>query len=149
MTPDQLKTITREGFDLMFNAGDLDFVDRAVAPGAIDHQEPEGTDTRAHLKQVITVLRTAFPDLHFEIHELLASDHTVACRSTMTGTHSGPLNLGPMAALPISGAKVEVPHMHFFRYDGEGRATDLWHTWNTLLMARQIGAPAPDLRVGV
>ena len=65
----------------------------------------------------------------------------------MTGTHTGPLNIGPMSALPVTGAKVAVPHMHFFHYDQQGRTTDLWHTWNTLLLARQIGAPAPDLRV--
>ena len=149
MTPEQLKAVTREGFERMFNSGDLAYVDQATAPDAVDHQEPEGTDFRAHLKQVITVLRTAFPDLRFEIHEILADEQTVACRSTMTGTHSGPLNIGPMAGLPITGAKVEVPHMHFFRYDREGRATDLWHTWNTLLLARQLGAPAPDLRIGI
>jgi hypothetical protein len=53
-----------------------------------------------------------------------------------------------MSNLPVSGAKVEVPHMHFFRYDTQGRVTDLWHVWNTLLLARQLGAPAPDLRLG-
>lgn len=149
MTQEQLKAITREAFERIFNAGDLAYVDQAIAPDAIDHQEPEGTDFRAHLKEVITVLRTAFPDLRFEIHEILADEQIVACRSTMTGTHTGPLNIGPLAALPVTGAKVEVPHMHFFRYDREGQTTDMWHTWNTLLLARQLGAPAPDLRVGV
>lgn len=149
MTQEQLKAITREAFERIFNAGDLAYVDQAIAPDAIDHQEPEGTDFRAHLKEVITVLRTAFPDLRFEIHEILADEPIVACRSTMTGTHSGPLNIGPLAAPPVTGAKVEVPHMHFFRYDQEGQTTDMWHTWNTLLLARQLGAPAPDLRVGV
>ena len=148
MTPEQLKAKTLEAFERMFNSGDLDYVDQATAPGAIDHQEPEGTEFRAHLKEVITVLRTAFPDLRFHIQEILAEERTVACRSTMTGTHSGPLNIGPMAALPITGARVEVPHMHFFRYNQEGQTTDMWHTWNTLLLARQLGAPAPDLRVG-
>jgi steroid delta-isomerase-like uncharacterized protein len=149
MTSEQLKAITLEAFERMFNSGDLDYVDQAIASDAIDHQEPEGTDFRPHFKEVITVLRTAFPDLRFEIHEILADEQIVACRSTMTGTHNGPLNIGPMAALPITGAKVEVPHMHFFRYDREGRTTDMWHTWNTLLLARQLGVPAPDLRVGI
>jgi steroid delta-isomerase-like uncharacterized protein len=149
MTAEQLRAITCEAFERMFNSGDLAYVEQVTAPDAIDHQEPAGTDFRAHLKQVITVLRTAFPDLRFEVHEILADEQTVACRSTMTGTHRGPLNLGPMAALPITGAQVEVPHMHFFRYDTEGRTTDMWHTWNTLLLARQLGAPAPDLRVGI
>jgi hypothetical protein len=28
----------------MFNQGDLDYVDNALAPDAVDHQEPDGTD---------------------------------------------------------------------------------------------------------
>jgi steroid delta-isomerase-like uncharacterized protein len=149
MTSEQLKALTLEGFERMFNNGELNYLEQAIAPGAVDHQEPEGTDFVAHLKEVITTLRTAFPDLHFEVHEILAEDGIVACRSTMTGTHEGPLNIGPMAALPVTGTRIEVPHMHFFRYDPQGRVTDLWHVWNTLLLARQLGAPAPDLRVGV
>jgi steroid delta-isomerase-like uncharacterized protein len=149
MTSEQLKALTLEGFERMFNNGELNYLEQAIAPGAVDHQEPEGTDFVAHLKEVITTLRTAFPDLHFEVHEILAEDGIVACRSTMTGTHEGPLNIGPMAALAVTGTRIEVPHMHFFRYDPQGRVTDLWHVWNTLLLARQLGAPAPDLRVGV
>src|SRR5258708_9634553 len=149
MTSEQVKALTLEGFERMFNNGELNYLEQAIAPGAVDHQEPEGTDFVAHLKEVIRTLRTAFPNLHFEVHEILADDGIVACRSTMTGTHEGPLNIVPMAALPVTGARIEVPHMHFFRYDPRGRVTDLWHVWNTLLLARQIGAPAPDLRVGV
>ena len=29
----------------------------------------------------------------------------------------------------------------------DGRLTDLWHVWNTLMLARQLGAPAPDLSI--
>jgi len=149
MTEEQLKALTLKAFERMFNNGDLDHMDEGIAPGAIDHQEPEGTDFVAHLKDVIITLRRAFPDLRFDVEEILAEGLTVACRSTMTGTHQGSLNLGPMAALPVTGARIEVPHMHFFHYDQQGRVTDLWHVWNTLLLARQLGAPAPDLRVGV
>ena len=63
MTAEQLKARTLEGFERMFNSGELGFVDGALAPGAVDHQEPEGTDFAAHLKHVISTLRAAFPDL--------------------------------------------------------------------------------------
>jgi predicted ester cyclase len=149
MTTEQLKTVTLEGFERMFNDGDLNYLEQSVAPDAIDHQEPEGTDFVVHLREVITTLRSAFPDLRFEVHHVLAEGDVVACRSTMTGTHQGALNIGPMAALPVTGARVEVPHMHFFRYDKHGRVTDLWHVWDTLLLARQLGAPAPEMRVGI
>src|SRR6478752_1946464 len=117
MTAEELKARTLQGFERMFNQGDLAHVDTALAPDAVDHQEPAGTDVAAHLKQVISTLRTAFPDLRFDVHELVCEDDTVACRSTMTGTHQGPLRIGPMAGLPINGTSIEVPHMHFFRYD--------------------------------
>jgi steroid delta-isomerase-like uncharacterized protein len=148
MTTEELKTRTLEGFERMFNQGDLAYVDNALAPGAVDHQEPDGTDFAAHLKNVISTLRTAFPDLRFNVHEIVCEGDVVACRSTMSGTHQGPLRIGPMAGLPVSGTSIEVPHMHFFRYDAEGRLTDLWHVWNTLMLARQLGAPAPDLSIG-
>jgi steroid delta-isomerase-like uncharacterized protein len=148
VTTDELKERTLEGFERMFNQGDLDYVDSAVAPGAVDHQEPEGTDFAEHLKHVISTLRTAFPDLRFDVERLISEGDTVACRSTMTGTHQGPLRMGPMAGLPVDGTRISVPHMHFFRYDAEGRLTDLWHVWNTLMLARQLGAPAPDLSIG-
>jgi steroid delta-isomerase-like uncharacterized protein len=147
MTSEELRARTLEGFERMFNQGDLDYVDTALAVGAVDHQEPDGTDFAAHLKNVISTLRTAFPDLRFDAHELVCEEATVACRSTMTGTHQGPLRIGPMAGLPINGAQIEVAHMHFFHYDSDGRLTDLWHVWNTLMLARQLGAPAPDLRI--
>ena len=71
MTAEQFKAITLEGFERMFNNGELDQVDQAIAPDAIDHQEPAGTDFRSHLKEVISVLRTAFPDLRFEVHDFI------------------------------------------------------------------------------
>ena len=148
MTRVDLKERTLDGFERMFNQGDLDYVDEALADNAVDHQEPAGTDFAAHLKQTISTLRTAFPDLHFDVQELIGEGDTVACRSTMTGSHQGPLRIGPLANLAVNGAQVEVAHMHFFHYDADGRLTDLWHVWNTLALARQLGAPAPDLSVG-
>ena len=143
MTAEELKSLTLEGFERMFNDGELDYVDLALAPDAVDHQEPEGTDFAAHLKQLISTLRTAFPDLRrFDVEELVCEGDVPACRSTMTGTHQGPLRIGRLASLPVSGTPVDVPHMHFFHYDDEGLLTDLWHVWNTLSLARQLGAPA-------
>jgi predicted ester cyclase len=147
MDTERLKALTLEGFERMFNNGELDFVDTALAPDAVDHQEPDGTDFATHLKHVIATLRTGFPDLHFEVEELVCEGDVVACRSIMTGTHQGPLRIGPMASLAANGAHAEVAHMHFFRYDDVGRVTDLWHVWNTIALARQLGAPAPDLSV--
>ncbi|MCW5879750.1 MAG: ester cyclase [Anaerolineae bacterium] len=129
----------RDFMERAFNQGDLTAVDEHLTANAVDHQEPAGANFRAHLKQVITGLRTAFPDLHFEIHDMLSDGGIVAFRSTMTGTHLGPLHLGPGPAIPPSGQSVSVAHMHFVRISG-GHGQDLWHVWDRLEMLQQIGA---------
>src|SRR5260370_40401085 len=127
-----------------FNHGELNVVDEQIAPGAIDHQEALGTEFISHLKEVILGLRTAFPDLKFEVHAILADGGLVAFRSTMTGTHRGPLSVGPGRGLPATGRTVSVPHMHFVRI-AHGKALDLWHLWDTPQMLRQLGV-MPDPR---
>jgi predicted ester cyclase len=87
------------------------------------------------------------PDLRFEVHHVLGDGDLVATRSTMTGTHQARLELGPLAQLPPTGRRVAAPHMHVFRWEG-GRVAEFWHVWDTMLLLRQLGAPAPDLRVG-
>jgi predicted ester cyclase len=141
------KAITMEGFERTFNQGDVAYADTAIPTEAVDHQEPLGASFPPHLKKVVTTLRTGFPDLHFEVHHMIAEGDTVACRSTMTGTHLGRLDIGPLAGIEPKGARVEVPHMHMFRYSGD-RLADLWHVWDTTALLGQLGAPMPELRVG-
>ncbi|HEX3052485.1 MAG TPA: ester cyclase [Aggregatilineaceae bacterium] len=132
----------------VFNQGDLSFIDEAVAVDAIDHQEPPGTDFRQHLHQVVAAMRTAFPDLHFEIHQMFAEGDTVAFRSTMTGTQLGPLNFIPGSSIPPTGRPVSIQHMHFVRMR-DGQSTDLWHVWDTVGMLRQLGVlPQPQPQRG-
>ncbi|PNY82759.1 ester cyclase [Deinococcus koreensis] len=130
-------SVVRQMIERAFNAGDLSAVDELLSPEAVDHQEQPGVNFPAHLKGVISMLRAAFPDLHFEIQHLMADGEIVAMNSVMTGTH-----LGPMRDLPATGRPVQVRHMHFVRVV-EGRGTELWHLWDTPGLMRQLTAPAP------
>ncbi len=133
------KKIIADFMERAFNRGDLDAIEAYVSPQGIDHQEADGAAIIPHLREVVTGLRTAFPDLNFNIHALVSEEGTVAFRSTMTGTHQGTFQLGCSPVIPASGRKVEVSHMHFVRIE-EGKAMDLWHVWDVLTMLRQIGA---------
>ena|SRR5689334_239312 len=139
------KAMIQQFVERAFNEGDLAAVDEHLAPDYVDHQEPVGTNFPAHLKQVIYGMRYAFPDLHFEIHDMLSEGEIVAFRSTMTGTHLGTANFGA-GPIPPTGKKVSVAHMHFLRIVN-GKGQDLWHVWDVLGMMRQLGAaPAPQQR---
>ncbi len=136
MTTETNKALARQFMERAFNEGNLTIVDEALAQDGIDHQEPLGTNFATHLKEVITMLRTAFPDLHFEIHAMLAEGELVAFRSTMTGTHRGPFQ----GLLP-TGKQISVAHMHFVHFVN-GQTSDLWHVWDIAGLMRQLGTVA-------
>ena len=100
MSTETNKAQFRRLYEEMFNKGDLAIVDDLVAPDAVNHEVPPGMNNRGpeSARQVVTMLRTAFPDLHFTIEELVAESDTVAGRVTMSGTH-----LGPFQGIPATG----------------------------------------------
>ena len=138
MSGEENRALTLMALERGFNQGDLSVWDELVAPTGTDHQESPGTRFRDHLKEVVTLMRTAFPDLHFEVHHVLAEGDIVAFHSTMTGTHEAVLALGPFRNIAPTGKRVSVRHMHFLRWEN-GKNTDLWHLWDTVALIRQLG----------
>ncbi len=56
------------------------------------------------MKQYITTLRTAFPDLHEQLDETIIEDDRAVLRGTFSGTHQGVLR-----DMPATGSKVTRP----------------------------------------
>ncbi|MBC6468370.1 ester cyclase [Actinomadura alba] len=84
--------------------------------------------------------RTAFPDLEYEIEQVVAEGDTVALRMVMKGTHAGPL---PGSGLPGTGKSVEVPQMHLVRF-ADDKIAEHWALRDDLGMMRQLGViPGP------
>ena len=130
----------RRIYEEMFNQGNLANVDELIAPDCINHEVPPGMNNRGpeSARQVVMMLRTAFPDLHFTIEELVAEGDTVAGRVTMSGTH-----LGPFQGIPPTGRSFQQAHMHFVRFR-DGKAVEHRAVRDDLGMMRQLGViPAP------
>ncbi|MFO7926489.1 MAG: ester cyclase [Halobacteriota archaeon] len=79
----------------------------------------------------------AFPDLIFELDEIVAEDGTVATRWTATGTHEGPL----MDIAP-TGESVSVSGMSFQHIE-DGKITAVYSNQDMLGLLRQLDA-IPD-----
>jgi predicted ester cyclase len=142
MTVEQNKTVVRRTFEEGFNRGDLTVIDEGVGIG-VDHQHPDEASFAEHLKDVIRAMRTAFPDLRFEIDQMIGEGEWVSCHSFMTGTHTGDLRApllpkdGPPVISP-TGRSVKVAHMHMIRCV-DGKTVELWHVMDTLTMLGQLG----------
>lgn len=137
------KDLVARVFAEAFNHGDLAVIDEAVAAGAVDHQHPNEPSFAEHLKQVVRTMRTAFPDLHFEVTQVVAGDDWVATHSWMTGTNTGDLRpplLPPTAppVVPPTGRPVRIAHMHMMRFN-DGHNTELWHVMDSLALLGQLG----------
>ena len=139
-TTEENKTVFRRAYEELLNRGDLSVADELVAPDFINHEAPPGRDRGPESMRVLaTMLRTAFPDLHFTIEELVAEGDVVAGRLTMSGTHEGPL-----MGMPPTGRSVQQAHMHFVRFR-DGKAVEHWGVRDDLGMMQQMGViPAPE-----
>src|SRR2546421_10279688 len=85
-----------------FGRGDLDAVDRVVCAEYREHERGPGMDLgRAGLKQIIELLRVAFPDLTAEVVDVVGSGEKMCFRVRYEGTHEG-----PMLGFPATGRKV-------------------------------------------
>lgn len=138
-------------FEECFNLGHVDVLPQLVAVEARDHQHPDEPDFVDHLRSVILAMRTAFPDLHFTITQVVGAGDWVATYSVMTGTHLGALQAplipadGP-PAIPPTGRTVRVPHMHMIRM-ADGKGVELLHLMDTFAMMKQLGLlPGPEAR---
>ena len=83
MSTEEHKTITRRFVEEPWNNGNFAIFDEVLAPDYVLH--PDGN--RQVLERAITQFRTAFPDLHLTIEEMIAEGDKVAYRWTARGTH--------------------------------------------------------------
>jgi steroid delta-isomerase-like uncharacterized protein len=110
------------------------FHDPAI-PGVLPG--PEG------MKQTIAVYHQAFPDAHWQIDDMLATDDTVVTRWTGSGTQTNALAGNP--PIPPTGKRVIVAGITIQHIAG-GKIAESWEVWDTLGMLRQLGViqtPAP------
>jgi steroid delta-isomerase-like uncharacterized protein len=127
-------------YEELFNQGNLAVADEVIAPEFVNHEAPPGhTPGPESMRAVAGMLRTAFPDLHFTIEELIAEGDLVAGRVTMRGTHEG-----PFMSMPPTGRRLEQAQMHFVRFK-DGKAVEHWGVRDDVSMLRQIGLmPEPS-----
>jgi predicted ester cyclase len=133
-TTEENKARFRRVYEDLFNGGNLDVAEELVASDFFNHEAPHGMDRGPEgTRGLANMLRTAFPDLHFEIEELIAEGDTVAGRLSMSGTHEGPL-----MGMPPTGHSMRQDHMHFVRFR-DGKAVEHWGVRDDLSMMQQLG----------
>src|ERR1700679_1959494 len=88
----------------VINQGRLEQADELVAVDFVELDPlPGQRQGREGLKEVIGMMRAAFPDIHWSADETVASGDKVVTRFTWTGTHRG-----AFLGVPATGKSVSV-----------------------------------------
>ena len=136
MSTETNKALSRRYLEEAFNQGKLNVLDEIIAkdhvstgPGTLPGLPagPEGD------KQLITMYRNAFPDVHFTIDEQIAEGDKVVTRWTGHGTHKGEL-LG----IPATGKSTTVTGIAVDRIVN-GKIVENWGLFDQFGMMQQLG----------
>ena len=134
------KAIARRFIEEAFNKGNMAALDEIVAPGHTNTGPgsipglppgPEGS------KQIVSVYRNAFPDIHITVEDQIADGDKVASRWTARGTHKGELT-----GIPPTGKSAVVTGMCIDRIVN-GKIVESWGIFDQLGMLTQLGVMPP------
>ena len=135
MSTEENKATTHRFFEEVFNRGDLAIVDEIKSSSYVFHDPslPEPVRGPEGFKHYLMLFRTAFPDLHSTIEDLVAEGEQVTVRFTFTGTQQGTL-----MGMPPTGKQVRVTAILIARLDN-GKFVEGWINYDGLGMLQQLG----------
>jgi steroid delta-isomerase-like uncharacterized protein len=121
----------------VFNRGNFDAADELVAPDFVNHEAPDSPGPEG-FKQTAMWLRSAFPDLRAELHELVSEGDLVVGRLKVSGTHTGEFMVAPP-----TGRSFSVQHIHMYRL-ADGKLAEHWACRDDMGQLAQLGLlPVP------
>ena len=134
-TRDENKRKVDQLFDTCFNRGDLGLLDELVSPDYIGAQGDRGP---AGFKGIVAGLRTAFPDIHYTVDDVVADSDKVAVRWRWSGTHQGAFRAFPATHKSFSSTGTGI-----FRFQG-GKIVAATLETDRLGFLQQMGVVPPD-----
>ena len=119
----------------LLNAGDIEGFGALLADGFVEHEETPGlAPTREGVMEFFRMYRAAFPNLRFDLEDVVASGDKVVMRARATGTHQGEL-----MGIPPTGKDVDVQLIDIMRFNEDGLVAEHWGVVDMLAMMQQLG----------
>ncbi len=131
------KAFVRRAYEEIINGHDTQKIREYVKEGAREHSVLGEANGIEELIQSSEGLARAFPDIHLEIHDVIAERDMVVTRGTLSGTHKGDL-----AGIPATGRRFSVVEIDIVRIE-DGKMAEHWDAIDTASMFDQLGIGAP------
>ena len=131
MTPD---AVIRAWFKEVWDEGNLDAVDRLMAPDAIAHGlGPDGIRGPEAFKPYVRTMRQALGDLEIEVAQTLTEVDRVAAYCHVVARHAGELFGVQPSNRPVDFWGVTIARIR------DGRIVEGWNCFDFLRMYQQMG----------
>ena len=134
MSIEENKAVVRRFAEECWMAGKLDVLDEVVTEDLVRSGTPVG---RQGMASLITMIRTALPDLTGTITDLIAEGDQVVWRYSSRGTHTG----GPLFGVPPTGKVLTWTGTATLRLAG-GKITEISDNVDMLAIYQQLGLVA-------
>jgi steroid delta-isomerase-like uncharacterized protein len=133
MSTEDNKALVRRLFEEVLNQGNFAVFDELYAPDFIFHEPafPQ-VRTREDDKRWLIESRSAYPDFHLTIEDLIAEGDQVVVRFTSRGPH------------PATGKQITVTGIFIARFAND-QFVEIWHQADWLGLRQQLGL-IPALR---
>jgi predicted ester cyclase len=137
MSVEENKAKYRELVEEGWNKGNLSVIDTHVHPDFV-YSSPFGEyKGQEGFKQMVTMLRTVFPDLHYTIDDMIGEGDKMAVQVTLTGTMKGAW----LGSAP-TGKKINVTSAYFYLFK-DGKEAEAVPFSDSLVMFQQLGISPP------
>ena len=135
MNIEKNKSALRLVFEEVWNKGNFAVLDETHEPNWVSHFMPPGMPPgNEGFKQFVKMYRTAFPDLHFTVDDVIAEGDKVVLRWTATGTHKGKLmNFDPTFK------KGTTTGITISRFNDKGKSVEAWSQFDQVGQLQQLG----------
>jgi steroid delta-isomerase-like uncharacterized protein len=128
------KAVIRKFLEEVINQNRMDRATDMVAEDFVELDPlPGQRQGREGLKEVLGMMRAAFPDIHWVVEEMVAEEDKVVTRFTWTGTHRG-----SFLGIPATGKSVSVKGVVIDQLAG-GKMSASRMLMDSLGMMQQLG----------
>lgn len=113
----------------------MDLLDGVIAPDYINHSPsvPDPKPGPEGLKPIILDMRNGFPDLHYEIKDLIITEDKIVAKTVVSGTH-----VNDIWGMQPTGKKFEVDQINI-EYITDDKISEHWRITNELKMMKDLG----------
>jgi steroid delta-isomerase-like uncharacterized protein len=133
MTPDERAGLMRRAMSEMWNEGNLEICDEIFAAHCSFHDPSFAVEGVRGMKDQVSQLRTAQPDLHVDVQDVVVDRDMTAARFTMAGTARGEFR-----GLPATGKTYVMTGITMGKWEDD-KIVEQWVNYDLLGALQQLG----------